>query len=68
MGADLNVVMKFLASVTIILSLPTMAAGIYGMNVDRPFQRSQWAFGLVMGVALLAARLITWLFRRCDWL
>ena len=65
---NLNVVMKFLASVTIILSMPTMVASIYGMNVDLPFQRSPGAFGLVMGIALLAALLITWLFWRRDWL
>ncbi len=33
---NLNVVMKFLASVTIILALPSLVASIYGMNVDLP--------------------------------
>src|SRR4051812_22730538 len=35
---NLNIVMKFLTSVTIILSFPTMVASFYGMNVRIPFQ------------------------------
>lgn len=65
---NLNVVMKFLASVTIILSIPTLVATIYGMNVDLPFQRSPMAFALVMGFALLLAVGITMIFWRRDWL
>ena len=34
---NLNVVMKFLASITIVLSLPTLIASIWGMNVPLPF-------------------------------
>ncbi len=34
---NLNVVMKFLASVTIVLSLPTIIASLFGMNVILPF-------------------------------
>ena len=31
---NLNQVMKFLAAITIILELPTMISGLYGMNVE----------------------------------
>lgn len=31
---NLNIVMKFLATVTIVLSIPTMIASFYGMNVN----------------------------------
>lgn len=41
---NLNRVMKFLTSVTILLSIPTIVASIYGMNVDLPFQLYQHAF------------------------
>jgi magnesium transporter len=34
---NLNRVMKFLASVTIILAIPTMISSFWGMNVDVPF-------------------------------
>ncbi len=41
---NLNIVMKFLTSVTIILSLPTMVASFYGMNVALPLQEQSYAF------------------------
>jgi magnesium transporter len=65
---NLNEVMKFLASVTIIVSLPTLVASIYGMNVSLPFQSSPMAFAIVMGVALALALGITWVFWRRNWL
>ncbi len=65
---NLNVVMKFLASVTIIVSVPTLLASIYGMNVDLPFQNSPYAFAVIMGVGLLLAVVVLWVFWRRDWL
>ncbi|MBE3554831.1 MAG: magnesium transporter CorA family protein, partial [Thermicanus sp.] len=41
---NLNIVMKFLASFTILLSLPTMVASFYGMNVPIPFQTHPFSF------------------------
>ncbi|MEW9670038.1 magnesium transporter CorA family protein [Ammoniphilus sp. 3BR4] len=41
---NLTIVMKFLTSITIILSLPTMVASFYGMNVPIPFQEYPHAF------------------------
>ncbi|MGI5925958.1 MAG: magnesium transporter CorA family protein [Thermacetogeniaceae bacterium] len=49
---NVTVVMKFLTSVTIVLSLPTIIASIYGMNVGLPFQHSPFAFLGIMGVTL----------------
>ena len=46
---NLNVVMKFLASATIVVSVPTLLASIYGMNIDLPLQGSPYAFVIVMG-------------------
>jgi magnesium transporter len=65
---NLNTVMKFLASITIVLSLPTMIASFYGMNVDLPLQNHPLAF---VGVALLAVGvsiLVALIFARRDWL
>lgn len=45
---NLNIVMKFLTSITIVLSLPTMVASFYGMNVDLPFQNYPFAFWLTL--------------------
>jgi len=62
------VVMKFLASVTIILSLPTMIASFYGMNVDLPFQGSPWAFLIILGISLLVSVPVVIVFWKRDWL
>jgi magnesium transporter len=65
---NLNVVMKFLASVTIILSLPTMIASFYGMNVKLPLGGHEMAF-LFIGIASVTIMMATLLvFWRKDWL
>ncbi|TCL61835.1 magnesium transporter [Hydrogenispora ethanolica] len=45
---NLNIVMKFLTSVTIVLALPTMVASFFGMNVAVPLQHSPHAFLIVL--------------------
>ena len=49
---NVNSVMKLLASVTIVVSLPTMVASFYGMNVNLPMQESPWAFVLILIIAI----------------
>ncbi|MEI6054798.1 MAG: magnesium transporter CorA family protein [Lentisphaerota bacterium] len=51
----INSVMKFLASVTIILMLPTLVASIYGMNIPLPFQESPYAFIFTMAISMFLA-------------
>lgn len=53
---NLNIVMKFLAAITIVLSIPTMIASFWGMNVPGlPFADSPGGFWAVMAVALAAS-------------
>jgi len=59
---NLNIVMKFLTSFTIILSLPTMVASIYGMNVGLPFQDKPYAFLLIISIAVLLSTITTIVF------
>ncbi len=61
---NLNIVMKFLTSVTIILSLPTLVASVYGMNVALPFQDNPHAFAIVMGFSLLLSGIVVFIFIR----
>jgi len=49
---NLNITIRFLTSVTIILSLPILVASIYGMNVELPFQHSAYAFWIVVVMAV----------------
>src|SRR5574341_805925 len=50
---NLNTVMKFLASITIVVSLPTIIFSYYGMNVNLPFGEHPLAFVLTLAAAIL---------------
>ena len=51
---NLNIVMKVLASVTIVISIPNIIAGFYGMNVEGlPLAQFFW-FPIVLALALMA--------------
>ncbi len=59
---NLNVVMKLLASITIVLSIPTLIASIWGMNVPLPFANNPNGFGIVIGIsALISVVAFVWL-------
>ena len=45
---NLNGVMKFLTSITIILAIPTMVASYWGMNVPVPLQDNPWGFTIIL--------------------
>ena len=45
---NLNIVMKFLASMTILLAIPTMIASFWGMNVSIPFRETEFGFWFVL--------------------
>jgi magnesium transporter len=50
---NLNIVMKFLAAVTIVLALPTMVASFFGMNVSLPFENFPYGFVIVILISVL---------------
>lgn len=50
---NLNIVMKFLASVTIVMAIPTMIASFFGMNVLVPMQSNPYAFAYILGTTML---------------
>ncbi len=64
---NLNVVMKFLASITIVLSIPTIVTSFYGMNVDLPLQQNALAFLWVIVIFLVLSLLIIFIFIRKKW-
>ena len=63
---NLNIVMKVLASVTILMAIPTIMSGIYGMNVDLPFQHEPYAFLLVMGITFSICGLVAFILYKKD--
>ena len=52
----LNTAMKYLASITIVMAIPTIISGIYGMNVEEkwmPLSNTPFGFGIICVVILL---------------
>jgi magnesium transporter len=65
---NLNSVMKFLASITIIVSLPTLIASFYGMNVKLPMDSHNLAFIVIVFLAIAVMALVGFIFWKLDWL
>ncbi len=62
---NLNGVMKFLAAVTIILSIPNIITGFFGMNVTLPFQDKGLAvWGIILGIIIACFFFYHWLTKR----
>lgn len=61
---NLNLVMKFLASITIIMSVPTMIGSFWGMNVPMPFGENHLGFMIVILISILATCLVAVFFNR----
>ena len=62
---NLNLVMRFLASVTIILAIPTFISGLWGMNVPVPFAEFTHGFYIVFGLACVVSLLAGyWLWKK----
>ncbi|MDR3165468.1 MAG: magnesium transporter CorA family protein [Synergistaceae bacterium] len=59
---NLNIVMKFLTSVTIVMAIPTIVASFFGMNVPVPWAGKTLGFLYAMLVALLLTISVTVLF------
>jgi magnesium transporter len=49
---NLNIVMKFLTSVTIVMAIPTMVASLFGMNVTLPMQKYPYAFTIILFISI----------------
>ena len=65
---NLNVVMKFLAAVTIILTVPMILSSLYGMNVGLPGEGTYLAFIIIVVLSIALAVGVGWWFRRQGWL
>jgi magnesium transporter len=59
---NLNIVMKFLTSVTIVMAIPTMIASFFGMNVPVPWQESHAGFVYALFIALALTISVTLIF------
>jgi len=68
MTNNLNRIIKILTALTIILSVPTIIAAFYGMNVVLPFGRSPFAFLGVAISTLIAMGIVLAVFIKNRWL
>jgi magnesium transporter len=59
-----NQVLKRLAVITIVLTFPVLISSIFGMNVPSGFEKSSYAFYIVVFVSLVISLVIGWLFLR----
>ena len=48
---NVNQIMKILTALTLILAIPTMIAGLFGMNVRLPMADENNAFWIILGIA-----------------
>jgi magnesium transporter len=69
-GNRLNEVAKRVTSWAAIILIPTLIAGVYGMNFIRPFPGFENPAGFWIAIAMMVASagVLYWVFRRRDWL
>jgi magnesium transporter len=65
---NLNAVMKVLTTLTIMVSLPTLVASFYGMNVNLPGEGHPYAFLAIFGFSLILTTTAAFVFYKRDWL
>ena len=59
---NLNGVMKFLTSITIIISIPTLIASFLGMNVPVPMQNNPYGFVVISIISIIVGIIaLVWL-------
>jgi len=63
-----NKVIKILTAYTILVSIPTILASLYGMNVDLPFGEHKFAFFIVLFLSLVLMFLVALFFKWKKWL
>lgn len=65
---NLNGVMKFLTSITIVLAIPTMVSSFWGMNVKLPFEAQKYGFLIMIAISGVLTLAVTWWLKKKDML
>lgn len=63
----LNNAMKYLTSITLLMAVPTVISGVYGMNVNlegMPFADSASGFAIVCGITLAICVVAAWILHK----
>lgn len=64
MDTRLNETIQLLTIITVALAIPTMLAGLYGMNVPLPGDRSEFIFWSIIGIGVLSGLILSFFFIR----
>lgn len=64
---NVNTIMKRMTSLQIVLTIPTMIASFYGMNVDILIGSWQYSFWVIMVISVSISAIAFILFRRIKW-
>ena len=68
-GMQQNSDMRKISAWAGIVAVPTMVAGIYGMNFEfMPELKWHWSYPIVIGVMVIACLILYFQFRKRDWL
>ncbi len=65
---NLNGVMKFLTSITIVIAIPTMISSFWGMNLNLPFEDSNIGFIIMITISVILTLIVTWWLKKKDML
>ena len=68
MTNNLNRVIKFFTALTVIMTIPMIVGGFYGMNIKLPFGNHPLAFFGVIGVTILIIATILTIFVKKKWI
>jgi magnesium transporter len=63
---NLNGVMKFLTSITIILAIPTLIASLWGMNVPVPLQNNPYGFIILIAISVIVTITAIFILKKKD--
>lgn len=65
---NLNIVAKIMTSLTILMTIPTIISGIWGMNVELPFLNHEYSFGIIMAITFILMFICYRALKRHDFL
>jgi magnesium transporter len=63
-----NIIFKIMTAWTIVLSLPSIVSGFFGMNVDLPLAGNDNAFMTIFGISTGIMLVVIFFFKKVNWL
>lgn len=67
MSNNLNRVIRLLTILTVVISIPTLIASIYGMNTNLPLADEPYAFSALAAISIILTVLFIYMFKRSRW-